>query len=368
MNNLNICYITYQNFPAQTANSYQSISNICSFVDNKHNVTLVFPLRDKNSSKDIKILQDFYNFEEVFNIIGLKHNLPFGKFTFFSKLFFYFSHFIWTLYAIKKIDINNFDFYFTRSDWAYYFLSRKNKNVIFEIHQVSKTRKLVLWLCRKKKNSKVIYLNENLQRDLNQFTKSNKSMVLHNGVKIQNFKHVIKKKEIVFVGSLSRFGYSRNINFLIDGFINSSLNSDYIFKIIGGPNEVAESLKIQYQDFENIHILGYKNPNEVVPLLKTAEIGVLINSPNHKHSTTYTSPLKYFEYLAYGLKILAIDFESHKVLPFSEDINFFEADNKKSLINAIEAAKIKKVKVKDLALISLDHRVKKIIELNYYNV
>ena len=50
-------------------------------------------------------------------------------------------------------------------------------------------------------------------------------------------------------------------------------------------------------------------------------IGILINTDLNIHSTRYTSPLKYFEYLAAGLKILAVDYEAHRK-PFAENISF----------------------------------------------
>ena len=40
-------YITYQTFPADTANSLQTISNLKYFVKNSYDVYLYFPLREK---------------------------------------------------------------------------------------------------------------------------------------------------------------------------------------------------------------------------------------------------------------------------------------------------------------------------------
>ena len=49
----NIIYITYQSFPANTANSLQTISNIKYFIKNGVDVNLVFPLREKKSSANL---------------------------------------------------------------------------------------------------------------------------------------------------------------------------------------------------------------------------------------------------------------------------------------------------------------------------
>ena len=62
-------YITYQTFPADTANSLQTISNLKYFVKNSYDVYLYFPLREKQSSDDLKILQEAN--ELTFLFIGI---------------------------------------------------------------------------------------------------------------------------------------------------------------------------------------------------------------------------------------------------------------------------------------------------------
>ena len=92
----NLFYITYQSFPANTANSLQTISNIKYFVKNNLNVTLIFPLREPGSSDDLSLIQNKYSINEDFEVVGTDHNLPFGKFNFFNKLFFLISHYLWS--------------------------------------------------------------------------------------------------------------------------------------------------------------------------------------------------------------------------------------------------------------------------------
>ena len=52
-----INYISYQSFPAETANSLQTISNLKYLKKNDYEVRLFFPLREKNSSDDLKTIQ-----------------------------------------------------------------------------------------------------------------------------------------------------------------------------------------------------------------------------------------------------------------------------------------------------------------------
>ena len=70
----NIIYVTYQSFPANTANSLQTISNIKYFIKNGVNVNLVFPLREKKSSADLNIINKHYGESLKFKVTGSQHN------------------------------------------------------------------------------------------------------------------------------------------------------------------------------------------------------------------------------------------------------------------------------------------------------
>ena len=362
-------YITYQSFPANTANSLQTISNIKYFVKNNLNVTLIFPLREPGSTDDLSLIQNKYSINENFQVVGTDHNLPFGKFNFFNKLFFLISHYLWSKRTVNNLLKNNTDpdFFITRSDWIFYFLSKNKKNVVFECHQYSKLRKRLLEKSLKEEGSKIIFLNDNLKNDYkNQEIIKDKSIVLHNGVDFDLFSEKLKKNknEIVFIGQLTRFNESRNIDFIIESIIKYS--SNFRFKIIGASDE--EIIKINkslssIKNRENIEVLGRLEREATIKEIKKAEIGLLINSYGNDHSTKYTSPLKYFEYLAADLKVLAVDFDSHRKLPFSEDIIFFKDKDYKSFRLALD--KISNFEHKNIIShkeISLDSRVKKIID------
>ena len=97
-------------------------------------------------------------------------------------------------------------------------------------------------------------------------------------------------------------------------------------------------------------------------MLIQSEIGILINNEDN-HALKYTSPLKYFEYLAANLKIVAVDFNSHKKLPFSDNILFFQNNQKLSFINSIvNSKKTIPVKSEHYEEYSLSKRVKRIIK------
>ena len=367
----NLFYVTYQNFPADTANSLQTISNIKYFVRNNINVTLFFPLREAGSSDNLSIIQNKYSIKENFKVTGINHNLPFGKLNFFNKFFFLISHYLWSKNTVSNL-LKNYkepDLFITRSDWVFYFLSKNKKNVIFECHQYSKIRKLLLSKSLKNEKSKIIFLNENLKNDYtNQEDIRGKSIVLHNAVDFDLFdeKMTKNKNEIIFIGKLTRFNESRNIDFIIKSIIKSSNN--FKFKIIGASEE--EKVKISkllssIKSKEDIKVLGRLNRKSTIEEIKKAEIGLLINSDKNEHSTKYTSPLKYFEYLAAGLKILAVDFDSHRKLPFSDNIIFFQDKDFESFKLALnKVPDYEQKKASSLKEISLDKRVKNIIKFS----
>ena len=366
-----ICYITYQSFPAETANSLQTISNIKYLVKNNANVKLIFPLREKNSDDSIEKIMKYYSVNEKFRIVGVKHFLPFGKTKFLEGFFFHISHFLWSLFVtIFKIGKSKDIKYLTRSDWIFYFLAKRGFKVVFECHQTSKVRDFIIERLRNYENVKFIFLNSNLQA----YYKMNdsNSEVIHNGVdeeifmSLNNFSEN-KRGGLVFVGNLKRFNKNRGVEFIIEAFKKSSFLQDKKLLIVGGPEQEAQKLKDKISKLnlaENITVLGRLGRFEIAEIYKNSNIGILINSSSNQHSYEFTSPLKYFEYMYAGLKVVGVDFPSHRVLPNSSEISFFEENSISSFENAVmTAAKKKKIDNLDIKDFSLDVRAKKILKL-----
>ena len=168
--------------------------------------------------------------------------------------------------------------------------------------------------------------------------------------------------EIIFIGRLTRFNNPRNIDFLFKGI--AGLEDKYSLKIIGASKDelklytkLANQEKIQ----DRVTILESLSHAETIWHLQNAGVGILINSKSNQHSIRYTSPLKYFEYLAAGLKVVAVNFKAHNILPYSEEIIFFEDDNIKSFRNAILESSNRESSIINNKSISLDFRVKSIL-------
>ena len=363
-------YITYQTFPSKKANTIQTIDNL-KYLKKYFNVELIFPLREAFSSSNIEDLKEFYGDISGIKFTGTEHKLPFGKFAYFEKYLFLFSHFLWSRKNVKKfIEPGDYKkFFFTRSEWVFYFLSKKSFNVIFECHQFSKVRKLILGKSIKYPNSKILFLNENLLRDSNiPKEHSNKLMVLHNGVDEKLFRKKVRKNknEIVFAGNLKRFDNDRNLKFIIDSFKNSKLSENFTLKIVGADIEEGEELEsyIKSQNLDTIaKVVERQNRENTIRILESAEIGLLINSSENEHSFKYTSPLKYFEYLYSQLKILAIDFPAHRQLPFANNIQMFEEGDSEGFQACLKnSLSINPISIDELDTITLENRAKKICD------
>ena len=61
-------YVTYQTFPAKTANSLQTITNIKYLIRNGIKVNLYFPMREDSSSDSLTEIQKFYQINESFKV------------------------------------------------------------------------------------------------------------------------------------------------------------------------------------------------------------------------------------------------------------------------------------------------------------
>ena len=338
MNNININYInyiTYQFFPNEKANSLQTINTLNSFVENGIQVKLIYPDRDK--LKDNKSIDKVYEIDSRVKIIKTNHKLPFGKTKIFEKFFFIFSSLIWSVFAVLKYaPKNKKDLIYTRTPWVLLCSIFKKNIFIFECHKYSLSLKLVLKLAGNKDNVLLIFTNSFLKDYFKLENKIfNNSLIVPSAFSETMFeKNSVKKikKEVVFVGNLLRFNKDRNISFLINAFQSNEL-SDFKLSIIGGPDEYIASLKSE--GLKNINFIGQLSNRESLKIMQSAEIGILINDSEDVHSYYHTSPLKFFEYIRANLKVVAVNFPSHKLLPFKKNITFFNQSDQKSFIQAI---------------------------------
>tara|TARA_B100001109_G_scaffold255585_1_gene259386 strand:+ start:5245 stop:6435 length:1191 start_codon:yes stop_codon:yes gene_type:complete len=360
-----LTYLTYQVFPSQKANSIQTMRMLENLSKNDIEVNLCYPRRgDLDFRKET--IEKFYDIESKFKITQLAHKLPFGYFNYFEKINFIVSSFIWSFYSVKKImkTVSNNEIIMTRTHWILFFLSKYKNLIIFECHKFSKINNYIFKRLRKKENILIVFSNKNLKDSfLLSSTLEKKAIILESSFEDRLFKDPKtysnkKKNKIVFVGHLLRFNKTRDLEFIIDSFKGKELEN-FELTIIGGPNKAANDLKKTAS--KNVRILGHISNKEAIKEMESADIGILINEKD-EHSEMHTSPIKYFEYLRSGLKILAVDFEAHKNLPLKENLYFFENKNLNSFKdNLIKVSKKNFKENTELDKFSYSHRVSKLI-------
>jgi len=367
-----IIYLTYQTFPSDTANTIQTIDNAKYMKRKGYDITIIFPLRSKFSTDDTNKIKKHYDFSEDIEFEGVKHNLPFGKYKLFEKYLYLFSHFVWARNITKNYfqESNHNSIFITRSDWIFYFLSKKNLNVTFECHQLTRLRKWIIKESLNYRKSKIIFLNHNLFRDSGVDSKhSDRFIILHNGVDSLLFSNKnineTKKSEIIFTGNIHRFNEDRGLKFIINSFLNQKMPKEYKLKIIGWPVEQIDELQ-KFVDRVNLNhrisIIEKLDRKSTILHIQNSNIGLLINSSTDEHSLKHTSPLKYFEYLFGELNVVAVDFPSHRSLPFSDNISFFQENDQEGFIQALIQTLDKKALKKDqLQSITLDKRTEALI-------
>ena len=221
-----ITYLTYQNFPANTANSIQTLKTFKYLSRYKFESKLIFPLREKSSSDNIETLQKHYGFDDNLNIVGKKHLLPFGKIKIFEKILFHFSHSIWAYFQTKKHVKKSVEgeFFYTRSIWILFFLTLRNQITIYECHKFSKITNLIFKILKNNDNPIYIFQNEILK------SKPKLSKVQIKKEKKQNFEDSSKSKsrfEIFNVSSGKKIYLKKFLN-----IIEKNLNKKAKIKLL----------------------------------------------------------------------------------------------------------------------------------------
>tara|TARA_A100001037_G_scaffold254276_1_gene239301 strand:- start:255 stop:1334 length:1080 start_codon:yes stop_codon:yes gene_type:complete len=328
-------------------------------------IELVHPGRgDSVTNKNV---YQYYNIGEELKISKIEWPVKFDRFKYFKKLFYIVSHFIWSFIVTRKY-INKFPnrsnaIFFTRSNWTLFFLARKNYRVVFEIHKLSKTTSFVFKKLKDKKNVGYIALNKYLAADSNLDKEQKKNLgIIANSFDDEDLKYNNNPKipnSFIFMGRLTRYGHKRNVEFLVNAFGSEELDK-YKLVIVGGPTASSMELKkyVEKNNIRNVEIINHLPQNELIEFASKFQTGILINSGNSDNDNLYTSPLKYFEYLAVGLNVVAVDSKSHRILPFSDNISFFQENNFKSFIEALKnSEKLTKPDLQDLEKHSYTNRV-----------
>ena len=329
-------------------------------------VKLIFPDRGK-FNKNLEDITSFYEIEKSFEIIKMPHKLPFNKINMkkFERFNFLISSFIWSFNAVKKYSrsLTNQETIMTRTHWVLYFASSYKNIVVYECHKFSKVDALIFKRLAEKNNIILVFPNKRLRQEFQlSNTLFNNSIILESAFEEKMFSRTDIKKtknKILFVGNLLRFNEPRNLEFLVKAFHDKRLRN-FKLTIVGGPDEIVRELKDSLSS--NTKMVGRQFQKEAVNEILSSEIGLLINESNNIHSLNHTFPIKYFEYLRGGLKVLAVDFPSHRSLPLGQNNFYFKENDTEDFIEKLlMASKSEFIHDSNLKEYSYNSRTKKLL-------
>ena len=277
------------------------------------------------------------------------------------------SHFLWSYFTVSKYQKNNKEsYFFTRSEWVFYFLSKRKLKVVYECHQLSKIKKTLIKRCIQNKDSRIVFLNPDMLKDL--AIDESKNIIILPSAYDENIFHNTKAKpkntRIVYAGSLFRFGQPRGLGLFAE-HLNKISNLDIELVIATTDSKSYKFIEQIKKNNKNIRFELYSNLSrgQVSELYNNCSIGLLVNNDSI-HATKFTSPLKFFEYVATGLKVIATDNKAHKLLPYQDNIYFFDLNSSDSIEKAIKnSIESPFPNYHNIHHYSMDNRISKLIKL-----
>jgi glycosyltransferase involved in cell wall biosynthesis len=324
-----------------------------AFSDNGHEVVLLAPDMKSEYEKNVNDIYKFYGVKKNFEIIKLWHpDLKGGAFFYLLGIFFY-------LFFNKK-----FDLVYGRFLQGCYIATLLKNKVIFESHAPifeDKKHKLIVYkkLIRNKYFKKMIVISKALK---NMYLKkgylnNTKIQVAHDGAdEVKNFNSKIQLlgcKNNLKVGYVGHLYKGKGMEVVAS--LAKKVDDDTEIHIIGG---LEKDIKLWREKIinKNIYFYGFVPPKEVGDYINAMDVCLLPNQkivlpygaePLNKNFniSTFTSPLKLFEYMSHKKAIIASDLPVIREILNEKNSILVKCDDIKSWINSIQ--KLKNFKNRD---------------------
>ena len=277
---MKIAYVYPEKLPSKNARSISVINTACNLAKNTETI-LIYEQSDKEIKK-------FYNIEcNQLKFLPIKRNFLFLR-----------SNKIFNFNLSKNIDM--FDLFYVRHLKTAAFLLKKNKKIIYEVHEIFSVNNPDILPMEKfvLENANLVCVNKTLCNEVKKYFKIKNHKIIRNGT---NFvKGYIKKdfskiNEAYYIGNFYEW---KGVDFLIEAF--NEIN--FPLKIIGDGQrrEILEK-----KTDKNIEFLGFKPQKEIENILKNSKLTIIPNIESTQ--TNFTAPLKLYEYMATSNIILASD-------------------------------------------------------------
>ena len=310
-----------------------------ALADNGNEVVLLAPDIKKYYEKDIDNIYQYYGTRNNFEIKKLYHpNWKGGAFLYTLSIFFYL--------LINK----RFDLVYGRFLHGVYLATLLNNKVIYESHAPSfyeKNHRLIVFkkLIKSKYLKKMVVISKALKNIYLEegYLSDSKIQVAHDGAdEVTNFwskNELLGSKENLKVGYVGHLYKGKGMEVIAS--IANKLDDDIEIHIIGGIEKDIKFWKNKINN-KNIFFYGFVPHSEVSNYINAFDVCLL---PNQKivlahgsnilntslNISTFTSPLKLFEYMAHKKPIIASDFsvirevlnEKNSILVKCDDIELW---------------------------------------------
>ena len=317
---MRIAYFSKTTLPSLAANSLQSMEVCSALVQLTHAVTFfVITEQDRNDDLDSERVFKFYNIADNFNIEKIK--IPATKGSRFRYLW---STIVGSFLVAKVLVRRDFDIVLGRdlvSCWVAALLGFKT---IYESHAPvwsSLVERLIFKVFVRSKNFLSLVVISHALKDAYKVRYpdlKNKLLVAPDGAEIP-------RRDTL---EISLHGRSSKLNVGYVGHLYQGKGIEVIEKIAGDMPEVAfhiiggDSENIRYWEkritFGNVFFYGFISRKDLPPYYKLLDVCLLPNQNSVFGSGSetikkpvdigsFTSPLKLFEYMAYGKAIIASD-------------------------------------------------------------
>ena len=312
---MKILYISKSIIPSRTANSIHVIKMCQALADNGHEVVLLAPDVKDQYEADVNDIYEYYGVRKNFEIKKLWHpGIKVGAFLYTLSIFFY-------LCINKK-----FNLVYGRFLHGCYVATLLQNKVIFESHAPifnNKNHRLTVFnkLIKNKYFKKMVVISQALKNMYleNGYLNDSKIQVAHDGAdEVTNFNSKIELlggKDNLKVGYVGHLYKGKGMEVIAS--MANKLDEDVEIHIIGGLEKDITHWKNKIIG-RNIHFYGFIPHKKVSNYINALDVCLLPNqkivfahgsdsSKDNINISTFTSPLKLFEYMSHKKPIIASD-------------------------------------------------------------
>lgn len=324
-----LLYISFMRLPTEKAHGLQIMQNCEAFAAAGCDVTLWVARRW--NTRELRQVKDPYDYYGVDPNFAIRRIPCIDLFPFFppdslgARIAFYVLILSYALAALIPLLFSRADIYYCRDELLLALLTRlkPRRSLAYEAHQYAPAgRGAALQRFVVSRVGSVIAITGLLRQDLvgQSGADSARAIVAHDGIRRGRFTDLPAQAEarrqlgwsedafvVGYLGRLHTIGLDKGVGTLVDAL---AALGDAQLALVGGPDEMALQLRERWLERglseEHFVYVGHVPPAEA-PLYPRAFNVCAMPHPPALQFSSYTSPLKLFEYMAAGRAIVASD-------------------------------------------------------------